>query len=241
MSIKTARKERVVMDLELTKRQSAIVRLVKERGPITGDQIAEALSVAKATLRPDLSVLTMAGYLQARPRVGYTYTGMPEHSELVTVLHSLQVKDYKSIPVVLSDKNTVYDAIVTMFMEDVGTLIVVRDGLLQGVVSRKDLLKVAINGGEMQKIPIHLVMTRVPHVVTIPQEATLYEAAHLMVHHEIDSLPVVRTVEANQLEVVGRVSKTTITKAFVELGEPSSRQNRHSGALAVSRVDEEES
>ncbi|MCY0888477.1 MAG: helix-turn-helix transcriptional regulator [Alicyclobacillaceae bacterium] len=206
------------MFIELTKRQAAIVELVKHRGPITSEQIAETLSVAKATLRPDLSVLTMAGFLQARPRVGYYYSGVPMHSELMTVLGSLRVQDYKSVPVVLSDKSTVYDAIVTMFMEDVGTIIIARDGLLQGVVSRKDLLKVAISGGELQKIPVNLAMTRIPHVISIELEASLFQAASLMVLHEIDSLPVVRSSEVG-LEVLGRVSKTTITRAFVELGQ----------------------
>jgi DNA-binding FadR family transcriptional regulator len=37
--------------------------------------IAKKLNVRRATLRPDLTVLTMAGLLEARPRVGYFYTG----------------------------------------------------------------------------------------------------------------------------------------------------------------------
>ena len=33
------------------------------------------LNLTRATLRPDLAILTMAGFLDARPRVGYFYTG----------------------------------------------------------------------------------------------------------------------------------------------------------------------
>jgi DeoR family transcriptional regulator, catabolite repression regulator len=213
----------VVSVIELTKRQEQILEIVKRYGPITGESIAERLSLTRATLRPDLSILTMAGYLEARPRVGYYYSGKKNADLYGETLRKLKVKDYKSVPVVIPETASVYDAIVQMFMEDVGTLIVVRDGYLQGVVSRKDLLKVAIGGGDIHKIPVNLAMTRVPHVITIDMDESLYEAASLMVRHEIDSLPVVRSEPQEggeaRLEVVGRVSKTTITRAFVELGQ----------------------
>ncbi len=213
----------MVAVIELTKRQEQILEIVKRYGPITGENIAERLSLTRATLRPDLSILTMAGYLEARPRVGYYYSGKKNADLYGETLRKLKVKDYKSVPVVIPETASVYDAIVQMFMEDVGTLIVVRDGYLQGVVSRKDLLKVAIGGGDIHKIPVNLAMTRVPHVITIDMDESLYEAASLMVRHEIDSLPVVRSEPQDggeaRLEVVGRVSKTTITRAFVELGQ----------------------
>jgi len=63
------------MDLELTRRQETILEIVKKSGPITGEQIAEKLSLTRATLRPDLAILTMSGLLEARPRVGYYYSG----------------------------------------------------------------------------------------------------------------------------------------------------------------------
>lgn len=209
----------VVITIELTRRQEHIVEIVKNNGPITGEQIAEALSVARATLRPDLSILTMAGYIEARPRVGYYYLGDKSSDSIGRALKKLEVRDYKSVPTVIADKSSVYDAVVMMFMEDVGTLIVVRDGKLQGVVSRKDLLKVAISGGELQSIPVNIAMTRVPHVITVDLDDTLYDAAVKMVRHEVDALPVIRSQSEGDLEVVGRVSKTTITKAFVELGQ----------------------
>jgi DeoR family transcriptional regulator, catabolite repression regulator len=209
---------RVAISIELTKRQETIVQIVKANGPITGEQIAETLSLARATLRPDLSILTMTGYLEARPRVGYYYTGAKTVDTLSKALKQLMIRDYKSVPTVISDKSSVYDAIVMMFMEDVGSLIVVKDAQLQGVVSRKDLLKVTLSGGELQTIPVNLAMTRVPHVITVSLEDTLFEAAVKMVHHEVDALPVIRSNNVTDMEVVGRVSKTTITRAFVECG-----------------------
>lgn len=196
------------------------MEIVKRHGPITGEQIAEYLSLTRATLRPDLAILTMSGFLEARPRVGYFYSGKKNVDLFGEALRRLKVKEFKSVPVVVPEKCSVYDAIVTMFTEDVGTLIVVRDGRLVGVVSRKDLLKVAIGGSDLRQVPVNVAMTRVPHVVTVDVEDTLYQAAVLMVRHEVDSLPVVRNGDSGEPpEVVGRVSKTTITRAFVELGE----------------------
>ena len=57
----------MVREIELTKRQEQILEIVKENGPITGEQIAEKLNLTRATLRPDLAILTMAGFLDARP------------------------------------------------------------------------------------------------------------------------------------------------------------------------------
>lgn len=208
-----------VRSIELTKRQEAILEIVKSKGPITGEQIAESLSLTRATLRPDLTILTMSGFVEARPRVGYFYSGKKNADLFGETLRKMRVKDYKSVPTVVGEQISAYDAIVTMFMQDVGSLIVVRNGQLVGIVSRKDLLKVAIGSGDAQQIPVNLAMTRTPHVITISEEESLYEAAVRMVRHEVDSLPVVRSSEELPDEVVGRVSKTTITRAFVELGQ----------------------
>ncbi|MFB5188934.1 helix-turn-helix transcriptional regulator [Alicyclobacillus fastidiosus] len=207
--------------LEYTKRQSDILKLVQERGPITGDQIADALGVSKLTLRSDLSVLTMTGRLRARPRVGYTYNESHEAESRLSVLHELMVSDFLAVPVSVSESCSVYDAAVTMFLEDVGTLCVVDNAHLVGVLSRKDLLKVTLGGSDTKSLPVTLAMTRVPHVVTVSPESSLYDAALLMVRHEVDALPVIKVSDSPErgTEVIGRISKTTITRAFVELGQ----------------------
>ena len=48
--------------IELNKRQDAILEIVKDNGPITGEQIADRLNLTRATLRPDLAILTMAAF-----------------------------------------------------------------------------------------------------------------------------------------------------------------------------------
>ena len=101
--------------IELNKRQEEILEIVKENGPITGEQIAERLSLTRATLRPDLAILTMAGFLDARPRVGYFYSGKKTNQAVVDSMTNMKVKDFQSIPVVVSENVSVYDAICQMF------------------------------------------------------------------------------------------------------------------------------
>ncbi|HHW92151.1 MAG TPA: HTH domain-containing protein, partial [Firmicutes bacterium] len=50
--------------MQLTLRQKRIIEIVKEKGPITSEQIAAELSLTRATLRPDLAILTMVGILE---------------------------------------------------------------------------------------------------------------------------------------------------------------------------------
>ncbi|MEW6771304.1 MAG: helix-turn-helix transcriptional regulator [Bacillota bacterium] len=208
--------------MELTRRQEAILGIVKAEGPITSEQIAERLKLARATLRPDLTILTMAGLLEARPRVGYYYSGKSPDEVVASKIRRFKVRDIQSRPVVVGDQLSVYDAIITMFLEDVGTIFVVREkGLLEGVISRKDLLKVALGGQDIRVLPVSVVMTRMPKIITTSPEELAWEAARKLVVHEIDALPVVELAgdPAGALQVVGRFSKTNATRLFVEIGE----------------------
>lgn len=209
----------MVLTIELNKRQEQILEIVKGNGPITGENIAEQLNLTRATLRPDLAILTMAGYLDARPRVGYFYTGKSGVQLLTDNMQKLLVKDYQSIPVVVNENVSVYDAIVTMFLEDVGTLFVVdRDSLLVGVLSRKDLLRASIGKQELSTLPVNIIMTRMPNITICLREDLLMEVAKKLIEKQIDAIPVVKEVK-NGFEVIGRVTKTNITKAFVALVE----------------------
>lgn len=210
--------------MDLTRRQETILEIVKDSGPITGEQIAEKLSLARATLRPDLAILTMAGLLEARPRVGYFFSGKSPYRVVAEKLQSVLVASAKSVPIVVPEKCSVYDAVVTMFIEDVGTLFVVKEGgLLEGVISRKDLLKTTLGGHDINKLPVGVVMTRMPNVMFTMPEDSVWSAARKLINHEVDALPVVRKKTlpdgSEELEVIGRLSKTNITRLFVELGE----------------------
>lgn len=211
-----------VVIIKLTKRQDEILQIVKKNGPITGKEIAERLSVSRAALRPDLAILTMSGNLDARPRVGYFYNEQfAVKRQAEKYLHQ-KVTNFKAHPIVVEKSTSVYDAIVQLFLEDVGTLYAVDlEGHLAGVVSRKDLLRAAIGNQNLQELPVSVIMTRMPNIITIFPEETLYEAAKKMINYHVDSLPVVKEVDkqSNTYLLVGRITKTTITRAYLELME----------------------
>ncbi|MDT8861775.1 helix-turn-helix transcriptional regulator [Alkalihalobacillus sp. MEB130] len=205
--------------MELTKRQEQIVEIVKESGPITGEQIAERLSLTRATLRPDLAILTMAGYLDARPRVGYFYTGKSGNQMLADKVKNITVNEYQSRPVVVQESASVYDAICQMFLEDVGTLFVVDKHItLVGVLSRKDLLRASLGKQALESIPVSIIMTRMPNITVCKQDDLIIEVANKLIDKQIDGLPIVVEVDyGSRFEVVGRITKTNITALLVDL------------------------
>ncbi len=210
---------KVVSTIELNKRQEQILQIVKENGPITGEHIADRLNLTRATLRPDLAILTMSGFLEARPRVGYFFTGKTGTQLLADKLKKLQVKDFQSIPVVIHENVSVYDAICTMFLEDVGTLFVVDDhSILTGVLSRKDLLRASIGKQELPSIPVHIIMTRMPNITVCRKEDFIMDVAKHLIEKQIDALPVIKDTDKG-FEVVGRITKTNMTKLLVSLSE----------------------
>ncbi|ARI77032.1 helix-turn-helix transcriptional regulator [Halobacillus mangrovi] len=203
--------------MELSNRQEQIIQIVKDNGPITGENIADRLNLTRATLRPDLAILTMAGFLDARPRVGYFFTGKTGSELLTEKLKRFKVQEYQSVPIVVEEDVSVYDAICTMFLEDVGTLFVTNEAsYLVGVLSRKDLLRASIGNQDLTSVPVHIIMTRMPNITICEQDDLLLDAAQKLIEKQIDALPVVKPADEG-LEVIGRLTKTNITKALVEL------------------------
>ena len=212
-----------MIEISLSSRQKRIAEIVRQDGPITGDNIAERLSVTRAALRSDLAILVMSGILDARPKVGYYYTGKNTLGMLMEEISEICVRDLQSVPIAIGNDKTAYDAVVTMFLEDVGTVFVVgENSTLLGVVSRKDLLKTAINkGADLQKVPIVMVMTPLSKLIVAAPEDSVAAAARRLIDNEIDCLPVVKVVNADKhhYEVVGRITKTNFTRLLVDLAE----------------------
>lgn len=180
------------------------------------------LGLSRAALRADLSVLCMSGKLIAKPKVGYCINEAPPQEAFSRQMKEILVGDIKSLPVVVDEKDSVYDALVALFLDDAGAVFVVSEGFLAGLVSRKDFLKAAIGGRDLQKIPIGVIMTRMPNIiVAFPQESVL-EAARRIVMHQVDSLPVVETQDKNGVaayRIVGSISKTNLARLFVEMAK----------------------
>ena len=210
-------------NISLSNRQKRIAEIVRQDGPITGEHIAERLNVTRAALRSDLAILVMSGILDARPKVGYYFTGKNTLGMLMEEISGICVRDIQSVPIGIHNDKSAYDAVVTMFLEDIGTVFVVGDNsTLLGVVSRKDLLTTAINkGADLQNIPIVMVMTPLSKLIVTKPEDSVATAARRLIDNEIDCLPVVKTIneEKHTYEVVGRITKTNFTRLLVDLAE----------------------
>lgn len=199
----------------MTERQLKIIDIVKEKQPIIGEDIAKLLGVSRSALRTDFSFLTKSKILQSKIKKGYSYLGNAKKMPLL-------VNEIMSSPIMVDFNHSVYDTIVDMFTEDVGNIFVTQNNSLVGVVSRKDLLKNAIGKNDITKIPVSLVMTRVPNVIYTEEKETILEAVKKIINHQIDALPVVKITEKDNktiYTVVGRVTKTNTTKLLMDILE----------------------
>ncbi len=180
------------------------------------------LGATRPAIRSDLVLLGMLGYLDAKPKVGY-FPGSIARSRRSHVPGFMErpVKEVMGVPVVLRETASVSDAVVTLFLENVGSVAIVdEDGALAGIVSRKDLLKVTLGNAQAQSILLGMVMTRYPNVTTVAPDDTVLEALRKMIAHQVDGLPVVRPLSSadssNKCEAVGRITKTTIVRLLLE-------------------------
>jgi len=194
--------------LKLSERQKKIVDIVKLHQPLSGEKISELLDISRATLRPDLSFLTLVGILKATPKIGYTYSGLDLETLFFFDTFQKEVAEIMTSPVLVTHDSYIQDAIITLFMYDADVLYVIDEGkLLLGIMSRKDLLRASLNSG-IQTTPVAVCMTRMPHIITCTKDMNILEAAALLQDHAIDSLPVVD--EENDRKIVGTVTKSAL-------------------------------
>lgn len=196
--------------MSLTPRQKEIIEIVKANQPITGDEIAKRLSLTRSALRTDFSILTGKEILKSKPKVGYSYQERKEKKYVCEIMG----------PVVSVESNlSVYDTILQIFAKDVGSIFITEGENLVGVVSRKDLLKIAIGKTDINKVPINVIMTRMPNIIYCEEKDEIVEGVKKIIEHQIDSLPVLKVKETRGKKIyklVGRLTKTNITKLFLE-------------------------
>lgn len=196
--------------MTLTERQKEIIDIVKKYQPITGKEIGERLYLTRSALRTDFSILTGMKILESKPKIGYSYIEKKD---------SEKVKDIMSPSITVDTNLSVYETILNIFSKDVGTIFITDHDSLVGVVSRKDLLKIAIGRTDIEKIPINIIMTRMPNIIYAEENESILESVKKLIKHQIDSLPVVRIEEKDGKKIyhtVGRLTKTNIAKLFME-------------------------
>ncbi|MFO7815780.1 MAG: helix-turn-helix transcriptional regulator [Halanaerobiales bacterium] len=199
--------------MELSKRQKEIIEIVKKQGPVSSKKISDQLGLSRATIRSDLSILSMLKILDAKPNVGYYLIQKDYELKEIETLYNRKAKEIMTKPIQVDEETNIYDTIVKMFLEDVGSIVVVNDEeKIRGVISRKDLLKMSIGQSNLKKTPVSLAMTRRPKIISVSPDSTFIDAARKIRQHKIDFLPVIDSNDG----VIGRISKTTIIKALVD-------------------------
>ncbi|MFD1413801.1 CBS domain-containing protein [Oceanobacillus jeddahense] len=194
--------------MKLSKRQEQIIQVVKDCQPVSGEKISELMDVSRATLRSDLSFLTLAGILQATPKIGYTYAGSDLETFFFFKTFDTTISEIMIPPLLINQNTSIRDAITNLFIYDVGSLYVVdEEKLLLGVLSRKDLLRASLNS-DIDNTPVVVCMTRIPHIKVCEKNIDILEAAAILQDFEVDSLPVVD--EENQKKVIGKITKSRL-------------------------------
>ena len=200
--------------MKLTKRQKEIVEIVKKDQPVSGEKISELLDVSRATLRSDLSFLTLVGILKASPKVGYTYAGSDLETLFFFDTFQKKVEDVMTSPVLVAHDSFIQDAIITLFMYDADVLYVIDEKKqLLGILSRKDLLRAALNAN-IDVTPVAVCMTRMPHIKTCHKDLNILEAAALLQDFAIDSLPIVE--EQNEAHIIGTITKSALLNFIIQ-------------------------
>jgi CBS domain-containing protein len=126
------------------------------------------------------------------------------------------VKDYMSAPIYVIERNEpIQRARNLMFKYGVGRLPVMDDGKLVGIVTKYDITNRLNQAAPewrrrpIDKVPIQVVMTEKP--VTIFPDATMPQAAELLIENGISGLPVERDGE-----IVGMITSRDMMKYFSE-------------------------
>ncbi len=200
--------------MKLSERQEQIIKIVKEYQPVSGEKVSDLLDVSRATLRSDLSFLTLVGILQATPKIGYTYSGSDVEKFFFFKTFNTKVNEVMMPPLMINQDTSIRDAITTLFMYDVGSLYVTgEEKLLLGILSRKDLLRASLNTN-IDNTPVAVCMTRVPHIKFCKKNMDILEAASILQDFEVDSLPVVD--DDNERKVIGKITKTRILNFIIQ-------------------------
>jgi CBS domain-containing protein len=209
-----------VSTIKFTPRQKEIIKIVEKHQPVTGEEISQILKINKSTLRLDFSVLTKFNILMAKPKIGYSLAGSHFNYFSKEEIKEQDISEVMEVPTLISQDTNIKDAIINLFMYNTDILYAVDNNSLVGVVTKKDLLKISINGKDLEKIPVSLVMTRMPNVIYLYSKSSIYDGIQKLNYHQIDNIPIVKNEEQNGqniLKVIGQFSKTTACNLFFEL------------------------
>jgi CBS domain-containing protein len=124
----------------------------------------------------------------------------------------MKVKEVMKKAITLGSEDTIKEAASLMSKKNIGSLIVVENDLIVGIVTERDIMK-HISQTNCLDSKVEEIM--IPSVITIDSNASLEEAADSMFQHKIKKLPVTENGK-----LVGILSATEIIANADCIDEP---------------------
>ena len=133
-------------------------------------------------------------------------------------------------PSTLRPSSTLGEAATLMKQEDCGSIPIVEDGRLLGIVTDRDIVVRAIAAGlDPRSCPISEVMSADP--VTVTPDTTADEAAMIMADRQVRRLPVVEGARLVGLVAIGQLARSDADadagETIKEISEPRSGRASH--------------
>jgi CBS domain-containing protein len=111
-----------------------------------------------------------------------------------------------------SPADSLRDAAARMWSQQTGSLLVMEEDELIGIITERDVMKAVARGVDLDKTAVSEIMT--PDVLTVAPETSLHDAARHMAARWIRHLPVV-----DGSTVVGIVSQRDLVGVFAALSK----------------------
>lgn len=195
--------------------QQQIIEFVKENQPVfMKDLIQNIHSLNKDNIYEELNDLYSRKELQLKKDCIYIYNDN---------INIQDVEDVMMMSRTIKSGISIISAITTMILEDMDFLIVVKDFNLEGVVSKKDIIKkVIIEKIDAQNTPIDCIMTKMPNIIYAKNTDKVAFVIDVLMRNEINSIPVVKVEHdeknnKDNLKVIGVFNKTIITRLYRDL------------------------
>lgn len=92
--------------------------------------------------------------------------------------------------IVASPSSTLKEAATIMYKKHIGSLVIVENESIVGIITTSDIIKAVANGVDLENTKVEDVMSR--NVTTIEDDKTVEDAVNLMMEKNIKRLPVTK-------------------------------------------------